>query len=457
MTLGLLAALGERTRVGAAKVGPDYIDPHLHALAIARPSYNLDPVLTGAAGVKASLARAARHMDLVLVEGVMGLFDGTDLPTQHQASEPSPLGSTAQVAKQTALPVLLIIDCAHLSQSVAAIAHGYRSFDPDVRIAGVILNHTKSATHEAFVREALALRGIEVLGVIPHGGLPERRARHLGLLTAEEAPESTRGWIDALGEAVKGFLNLERIVHLAAPIIPSPASSPCSNLFPGQDSSLPRPVIAYSEGPAASFIYPENLERLREAGADIVGFDPRFASIPEEAGLIWLHGGYPENYREELAANEPFLGALRQAAATHRPLIAECGGHLVLGTRLEDSKMAGILPFASTISSHLTLGYRLVRARASDAFLIANGDELPAHEFHYATSTPEGTGLTLTTARGQWQAGYLRSALLSSYLHWHLGANEGLAARLVAVAARHQRQSRDHRSHRWVDPTSRMR
>nr|WP_298212428.1 cobyrinate a,c-diamide synthase [Ferrimicrobium sp.] len=435
ITLGLLAAVGDQMRVGAAKVGPDYIDPHLHALATGRASYNLDPVLTGSRGVTASLARAARHVDLVLVEGVMGLFDGTDLPVQQGATGRSPLGSTAQVAKQTGLPVVLIIDCAHLSQSVAAVAHGYRSFDPGLRIVGVILNHIKSATHDAFAREAMASAGIEVLGVIPHGGLAERRARHLGLLTAEEAPQSTREWIRTLSEAVRSLIDLERITRLAEPITSNAQHTTVVHSYPlGREQPARRPIIAYSEGPAASFIYPENLELMQEAGADTVGFDPRFESIPREAGLVWLHGGYPENYRDEIAANEPLLRALRRAATEHLPLVAECGGHLLLGSRLEDSKMAGVLPFTSTISSRLTLGYRLVGTTVTPPFLLAKGEEIPAHEFHYAASIPEGNAMTLTTARAQWRAGYLGDSFLSSYLHWHLGANEGLAPKLVAAA-----------------------
>ncbi len=386
-------------------------------------------MLTGPSGVKASLARAARQVDLVVVEGVMGLFDGTDLPSVDGTPAQPSLGSTAQVAQLTGLPVVLVMDCAHLSQSAAAVALGYRSLDPDVHVVGIILNHLKSAAHEAFVREAMAAIGVEVLGVIPHGGLPTRDSRHLGLLTAEEAPTSTREWITALGSAIRTHLELERIISLAERIDIDVADTGEAATVAGH------PIIAYSKGPAASFIYPENLELLREAGGDTVGFDPRYDSIPAEAGLIWLHGGYPENYREEIASNQPLLDTLRKSVAMQRPLVAECGGHLLLGDRLEDSQMAGILPFNSTISPRLTLGYRNARSTTSTSLLLSGRRTIPAHEFHYATSTPQGDGIDLQTARARWRAGYASCSLLSSYLHWHLGADPGLAFALVSAAS----------------------
>jgi cobyrinic acid a,c-diamide synthase len=333
------------------------------------------------------------------------------------------------VAKLTGLPVILVMDCSHLSQSAAAVALGYRSLDPDVHVVGIVLNHLKSAAHEAFVCEAMAAIGVEVVGVIPHGGLPMRGARHLGLLTAEEAPASTREWITALGSTIRTHLKLERIVALTEHIDADLDGAVEIPAVPG------RPIIAYSRGPAASFIYPENLDLLREAGAETVGFDPRYDQIPAKAGLIWLHGGYPENYRDEIASNQTLLEALRNAVATQRPLVAECGGHLLLGDKLEGSQMAGILPFESTISPRLTLGYRNARAVASPSLLLPHDRALPAHEFHYATSTPQGDAIDMQTARAQWRAGYTNPYLLSSYLHWHLGADPGLAHALVLAAS----------------------
>lgn len=359
----------------------------------------------------------------------MGLYDGTDLPDVEGTPILSAHGSTAQVAKLTGLPVILVIDCAHLSQSVAALALGYRSLDPGVRIAGVILNHLKSSAHEAFIRDAMVSVGIEVLGAFPHGGLPTRSSRHLGLLTAEEAPTSTREWIAALSSTIRTHLDLERIVSLAEAIEVGPIRDPEGPPIVG------RPIIAYSNGPAASFIYPENLELLREAGGDTIGFDPRYDSIPAEAGLIWLHGGYPENYRHEIASNRTLLDALRNAVALKRPLIAECGGHLLLGDSLEDSQMAGVLPFRSTVSPRLTLGYRNARLTAAPSLLLPNDRAIPAHEFHYATSTPQGEAIELQTTRAQWRAGYASPSLLSSYLHWHLGTDPRLARALVLAAS----------------------
>ncbi|MHB1904953.1 MAG: cobyrinate a,c-diamide synthase [Ferrimicrobium sp.] len=435
ITLGLLAALATSVRISAAKVGPDYIDPHLHAAATHRASYNIDPVLTGPLGVRASLARAARETDLVVVEGVMGLFDGTDLPdlpADTQPSASSPAGSTAQVARLTGLPVILVIDCAHLSQSTAAIALGYQKLNPEVKIVGVILNNLKSATHEALIRQAMAAIDVEILGAIPSGGLPERDSRHLGLLTAEEAPWQARQWIQALGASIRTHVELTQIITRAGRIDPHPLVAAVR--MPPE--LVTRPVIAYSNGPAASFIYPENLDLLTEAGAEVIGFDPRHESIPPQAGLIWLHGGYPENYRAEISANAPLHQALRQAARSGLPIIAECGGHLLLGVSLEESAMSGVLPFQSTIGTRPRLGYRQVLLPAQSPLSLIDRHELPAHEFHYARSSEDGNALLLRTARESWRAGFARPSMISSYLHWHLGADSRLPASLVQIAAR---------------------
>jgi cobyrinic acid a,c-diamide synthase len=391
----------------------------------------------------------------VIIEGVMGLFDGTDLPDlEEDSSAPgtsTSWGSTAHVARLTNLPVILVIDCAHLSQSAAAIALGYSSLDPDLRIAGVILNNIKSTTHEALIRQAMASIGLEVFGVIRNGELPTRHSRHLGLRTAEEDPAETRRWVDTLGEVIRTAVELEPMIARAERIVTQSPSLPAATQAPLST----RPVIAYSMGPAASFIYPENLDLLREAGGDVVGFDPLVASIPPKTGLIWLHGGYPEHYLDELCANQQLHVALRRAVDMGVPIIAECGGHLLLGQSLNGRPMVGVLPLESTISTKLSLGYRQVLIPQASPLSLANRPELPAHEFHYARSdearsdearsdearsdkvrsNEAGQGLSLRTARRTWRAGFANQSMISSYLHWHLGADVDLAHSLVQRAA----------------------
>jgi cobyrinic acid a,c-diamide synthase len=422
VAIGLMAALRDAgQRVGAAKVGPDYIDPSLHALAIGGPSYQLDAVMTGPEGLLRSAARAARGHELVVVEGVMGLFDGTDAVDW---STGLPAGSTAEAALLLNAPVVLVVDAQGLSHSVAALVRGFADHDPRVRVAGVICNRVASDRHRELLASALAAAGIPMLGAIPRGGLPPRRSRNLGLVDAAADPTEARAWVAELGARIAAHLDLGTIVALAAPM-PAHEATP----------SRPAPVatLAYSTGSSASFAYPENLERLAEAGLELVAFDPRSDPVPPRAHALWLHGGYPELFADELAANLPMREGLIEARRRLVPIVAECGGFALLGRSLAGWPMAGILPHETTMTDRLTLGYRVATPRMPVASVLFK-EPVVGHEFHRLGATTPGSDLLLGPAPTPLVGGVARGTLLASFVHWHLGGAPALLGRLVAAA-----------------------
>ncbi|MHB8191541.1 MAG: cobyrinate a,c-diamide synthase [Ferrimicrobium sp.] len=429
---GVMAALRSRGhRVHGAKVGPDFIDPGYHQVATGAPSYSIDPVLTGRAGAASSLARASQGADIVVIEGVMGLYDGTELPPLlTEGPLPvtrSPRGSTAALAAMFQLPVILVVDARGTSHSIAATIEGFRGYDPDVGVVGVIINRVRSDYHEALVRSACGAIDAPVIGVLRDGVMPERPTRHLGLYTAEEEPQAALRWSQQLSSVVTSALDLASIVNLAS--VPRHLSIE-QEMVP----SVPGGRVALSSGPSASFVYPENLERLREAGMEIVRFDPRSETIPPRTNLVWLAGGYPELYLEEIAANHTLLDALTVWNQNKRPMIAECGGHLLLGTALNKEPLAGVHPGIGTVGSRLHLGYRHVRSL--EPTLAGLGTSwTTVHEHHYSQVTPAGTGFRWRSATDGGSQGFVKPWLISSYFHWHLGAVPQWAHTLARLLA----------------------
>ena len=420
------ALAGRKVAVGAAKVGPDFIDPAYHELATGRPSYNLDPVMTGAAGVRHSTSRAARGCELLLIEGVMGLFDGTHL-NGPPAPGGLPEGSTAGVAAELGLPVLLVVDASGTSHSVAATVHGFRSWSSRVRLVGVVANRIGSDSHLEMVESLLSATGVPLVGHFRRDELPHRPSRHLGLNTVAEDAASAGAWVAELGDAAERSLDLGRIMALCTPL-PAPE--------PAVGRRRASAVVAFSSGPAASFIYRENIERLAEAGFETVPFDPRFEAPPAAAGLVWLHGGYPELFLEEIATNVKLLASLRERVAEGAPTVAECGGHQLLGRSLNGVSMAGALPFASWIGERPVIGYR--RLTAGQPVLGGLEKAAPvAHEFHYGRSDAAGEGLLATAGAVRHPGGFGTASLLSSYHHLHLGSASPIATNLLAAALRY--------------------
>jgi cobyrinic acid a,c-diamide synthase len=437
VALALLAALKARSRrVQAFKVGPDFIDPGHHTAATGRPSRNLDGWMLGPAVNREIFVRAAADADISIIEGMMGLFDGSS-PTGES-------GSTAEVAKLLRAPVLLVIDGSAMARSAAAMALGYARFDRDLRVAGVLFNRISGEKHFSLLKQAVeAHTDLPVVGYLCAD--PEMRIgdRHLGLVTAIE--QGGRELYERLGREAAQTVDLDQVEALAGrceEMAPA-SSSPHTPRRSGSGSPV-RVGVAYD--PAFCFYYPDNLEWLEAAGAQVVRFSPLRDAVLPEVDLLYLGGGYPELHGEALARNAAMRKAVRAFAERGGPIYAECGGMMYLTQTIRDfdgrlHEMVGLFP-AETVMRRtgLTLGYRDVTVTRpcllGDAGLIARG-----HEFHYSTLVPTGTldyACTLTDANGQprGQDGLIVGNTVALYTHLHFASQPALARALVAAARR---------------------
>ncbi|WP_045323832.1 cobyrinate a,c-diamide synthase [Streptomyces sp. NRRL F-4428] len=439
---GLMAAFAERgLAVSPHKAGPDYIDPGYHALATGRPGRNLDAFMCGPELVAPLFAHGAAGCDLAVVEGVMGLYDG--------AAGRGELASTAQVAKLLRAPVVLVVDASSQSRSVAAVVHGFASFDPQVRLGGVILNKVGSDRHEAMLREALEEAGMPVLGVLRRAPQVATPSRHLGLVPVAERHADALAAVAALAEQVRGGCDLDALMALArtapplscepwSPEAASPAfEAAASGRKRGGATAYERPVVAVAGGAAFTFSYAEHAELLTAAGAEVVTFDPlRDEALPEGTGALVIGGGFPEVYAPELSANEPLRAAVSAFASAGGPVAAECAGLLYLARSLDGKPMCGVLDADARMSERLTLGYREAVA-VSDSSLAAAGTRLRGHEFHRTVIEPgagsaPAWGFTHPERRVE---GFVRQGVHASYLHTHWAAEPSVAARFTGAAA----------------------
>lgn len=443
VTTALIAAFAARgLRVASFKVGPDYIDPTYHSLAANHPAHNLDAWMLAREQVTQLYARATREADLALIEGVMGLFDGF--------SGNDDTGSTAHVARILDTPVLLVLDASAMARSAAAIVQGVRDFDPRVRIAGVLLNRVGSAGHAQLVRDAIeSAVGIPVVGYLARDDALNLPERHLGLIPTLE-PGRWHAWLDAAREKITTTVDLDRILELAreAPELSVTKPEVIAQTPPRPSPYQGEAIIAVARDAAFNFIYEDNLDLLREAGAEIAFFSPmNDRTLPRGARAIYLCGGFPEIYAAELAANEPIRAEIRAAARAGVPIYAECGGLMYLTEEIVDGEkrayaMAGLLPGRSVMTGRLTLGYRVARA-ASNSWLWRAGETIRGHEFHYSTweNRPRDlapayelmpNGLE-TQARIE---GACTGNLFASYVHLHFLARPEIARRLVEAATK---------------------
>lgn len=387
LTLGTVAALARRgVRVRAVKSGPDYIDPAFHAAASGRPGLNLDSFAMTPELVDALADEAAREADLVIIEASMGLFDGI-------YGTPGRTGAAADLAARLGLPVLLVLDISGQSQSAAAVVRGFAGHDPNVHIAGVVLNKQASLRHRTQAAEAIAALGIPVVGSLPREGAVSLPERHLGLVQAGEHP-ALETHFSALADFVEAHVDLNALMALAAPMGPGEGMSALMNASPTSPVALPPPGqrIALARDVAFSFAYEHLLAGWRCAGAEIVPFSPLADEAPDEScDVCWLPGGYPELHGGTLAGAGRFLAGVRTFARS-RPVHGECGGFMVLGEAIEDAQgqvhaMLGLLGHATSFARRkLNLGYR--RAVTLEASALGPlGTSLRGHEFHYASVT----------------------------------------------------------------------
>jgi len=365
--------------VAPFKVGPDFIDPGYHALAALRPGRNLDPVLVGEQLIGPLYRHGSAGADIAVIEGVMGLFDGRigEGPAHTAAAQ----GSTAHVAALLGTPVILVVDTRGQSHSIAALLHGFSTFDQSVRIAGVILNRVGSSRHEEALRQACEHAGVPVFGAIPRADELSVPSRHLGLVTAVEHGEQARAAVEAMTALVGRHVDLGGIAAVAAsrvtdePWDPAVAASTDENV-----------TVALAAGKAFSFGYAEHGELLRAAGADVVEFDPLTDPLPTQTAALVLPGGFPEQFTTELSANDVVRQQIRDLAAAGAPVHAECAGLTYLVDELDGYPMCGVLSGTARFTERLTLGYRAAVAVAESP-LHAIGDRIMGHEFHRTTVT----------------------------------------------------------------------
>jgi cobyrinic acid a,c-diamide synthase len=426
VTLGIMESLKRRgLTVAPFKVGPDFIDPGYHRMVTGRPSVNLDSWMCSEAFVRETFARHANEADIAVIEGVMGLFDGLGGTGR---------GSTAEIAKLLRIPVVLVVDAAGQAGSVAALVKGFAEFDPEIVLAGVILNNVASPNHRRILVEAVtaALPGIPVIGAVRREESLMIPSRHLGLVTADENPLSPF-YLHRLARIVEEQLDLDLLLgSLPEAVAEAPA-------MPGKQGA--EVEVAVARDSAFCFVYEDNLRLLREAGARLRFFSPiNDRELPEGVSGIYLPGGYPELFAEQLAENFPMKSAVRKAAEAGMPLFAECGGFIYLTRGVAEEErvkhFVGLFPVTTRmLQQRKALGYREVETLA-ETVIGVSGMSARGHEFHYSETEPmpeQVERIYRVTKQGQelGTEGYRYRNCIASYVHLHFGSNPEMARNFV--------------------------
>jgi len=452
--VGLMAALRRRgLKVQPFKVGPDYIDPSHHTAATGTPSRNLDSWMVPKDALVELFSRACRGADLAVIEGVMGLFDGF--------SGRDETGSTAEIAKLLDAPVLLVMDVGRMARSAAAMAWGYSRFDPELRVAGFLLNRVGGEKHHGMVREAIEGSGSgRVFGYMPRDPGLDLPERHLGLVPTPEQP-IPEDYFEKLAALIEAHVDVDGLLAAAGggvgergsgrqaePFTPSPLhplmpSNPSSHssLFPPQPVAH-RAMIAVARDEAFNFYYQDNLDLLEAHGAELVYFSPlRDAAIPAGAGALYLGGGFPEMHAAVLTRNGSMLESIRRAVGEGLPVYGECGGLMYLSEGIvgEEGRrypMVGAVPgWCSMEKKRLHLGYVEVRS-AVDTPLGPAGFIARGHEFHYSLwdGLDPARGAYRVLNQGGRGEGFARGNILATFVHVHFAANPALAPAFVESA-----------------------
>lgn len=456
ITMGLIAALRRRgARVQPFKAGPDYIDPTYHSLAADRPCRNIDTWMTPPDRALALFYKASQKVDIAVIEGVMGLYDGSSYEDEE--------GSSAQIAKLVGAVVVLVLDVGKMARSAGALAFGYTQFDPELEIAGFILNRCGSPGHYEGVKLAVErATDLPVFGWLPKEAGLHIPERHLGLVPTDERGELT-DFIQHAASVVEQYVNLDQILEAAEKdkIVPPKAgrTSPAwaesnASFVPGlsaadwaQSLDTP-PKIAVARDAAFSFYYEDNLDLLRESGAEILFFSPQSEpELPRGASGLYFGGGFPEMQAAQLAANTSLKAAIRRAHIAKMPIYAECGGFMYLTEAIIDlegrrHEMVGLAPGSARMQPRLmSLGYRVVESPDGN-FLLPQGLTARGHEFHWSHwEKPAGTppAWHIQPRRGSDSPradGYSAGNLVAAYVHLHFAYRPELAHNFVAACRR---------------------
>ena len=438
ISLGLMAAFKKRgLKVQGFKVGPDFIDPGHHSRLLGTPSRNLDGWMLSKEYNLTTFCQSMCGKDLAIVEGVMGLFDGYDGRSEA--------GSTSQMAKWLNCPVILVVDASSMARSIAALVHGFQTFDPDLPVEGVIANRVGSQTHTRFLAEAMeSFPNIAFLGGLPRIEEITIPERHLGLITSDEDPYPI-DLFDKLAALMEEHLELDKLYELPICRVKS------KNIpLPKVSQSGLRLGVARDE--AFCFYYQDNLDLLARFGADICFFSPvRDSQLPPDLSGLYLGGGYPELFARELGENHSLKIEILAAAQGGMPIFAECGGFMYLTRSVEvgqrDYPMVGLYPFRTRMLSHRkALGYREVVLK-KDSLLGPKGLRARGHEFHYSeliNGTVESADLYQVSNRKGMRAGpdgFMAYNTLAGYIHFHFGSNPEMAANFVESCKKYQEKS----------------
>ncbi len=420
LTLGVMAALARRgLAIQPFKCGPDFIDPSLHRMVTGRVSRNLDVRMCGADFVRRTFHKNGAGCDCAVVEGVMGLFDGGE-------------GSAAHLAKTLDLPTILVIDVRSAAESVAAVAHGFATLDPGVRLSGIICNRVGSDKHRQMIAEALGAHcDLPLIGFLPRNEAVSIPSRHLGLHMGEEHPLQGTG-LEQLINLIENHLDLDLLLKIAGQrtALVEPSTGPLVECGP--------PVrIGVARDAAFCFYYEDNLDLLVEAGAELVFFSPLHESaLPPRLDGLYLGGGYPELHAQALSGNSGLREEIRRFAEEGKPVYAECGGFMYLCHSITDQDgarfpMVGLYPFSARMQPRLrSLGYRQPLVE-HDCLLATRGTVLHGHEFHYSTIENSDTfpaAYHLADGRSE---GFLHHNTLAGYIHLHWGRTPQVAARFA--------------------------
>ena len=425
---GIMKALSEKFDVQPFKVGPDYIDPSYHTLATENTSRNLDSFFFFLCQIRDSYLKAMKHKDIAVIEGVRGLYEGIDSIND--------IGSTASVAKALKAPVILIINSRSLVKSAAALVLGFKALDPEINIAGVILNKVKNKAHYEKTKKSIEeLTKTEVIGGIIRDDNISIEQRHLGLVPARERENSLK-FIDLWSEVIKNSIDLDRLVEIAkeAPKITSDII-PIWNKLNNQKVKI---GIAYDE--VFNFYYKENIESLEANNAKIEYFSPLNDENLPDVDALYIGGGYPELFSKELSENKTMLSQIKDFHLENRPIFAECGGLMYLMNTIHEDKVVDIYPYKAILTDRVqALKYTIAEVQ-QDNIISKKGEVFHGHEFHYSKvivdelKHPLAFKITRGTGSYDLQDGFMEKNTLASYVHTHVAAMPNFGGNLTISA-----------------------
>jgi len=440
VSIGVMGALKRGGfRVQAFKVGPDYIDPSYHTMVTGRPSRNLDAWMVPQNGIIEIFERATRNIDIAIIEGVMGLYDGL--------SGSDETGSTAQIAKILRCPVILVIDVHDMARTAAALALGYKNFDEDIHIAGIILNRVASPTHARWCKEAIeAVAKIPVVGALPVNGEIAMPERHLGLIPTPEM-EILNPFFPKIRDFIQDSINLEKVIEIAKSAGELPEI--IGTIYPKENHTKEVTIgVAFDE--AFNFYYQDNLDLLEAYGATVRFFSPvHDKSLPADVDGLYIGGGFPEMLPRELEVNEDLRKSIKEVAEDGMPIYAECGGLMYLTDSITDFngntfKMVGLLDGKTTMTKDLSINYTIAEVVYDNPLLEAK-DLVKGHEFHFSkiSDIPSDAkfayamrmGIGIDGKRDAW----MEYNTLASYMHTHFAQDSRIVKNLVKSCERYKR------------------